>query len=186
MDAFPYEGLICSGCRDLEPSFERGMSLFRLDQLGEKLIHEIKYQGVKGVLNDMPIWLEFVPEFAEYIEGAVLIPVPLHSRKQRKRNFNQSKWIADSLAKAIGGGTWVEDALVRTRMTKTQTRLDLSERRKNVKNAFALRQGNCLDIERRLILVDDVFTTGATLEACAQALLKGGFPKVEVATAGRK
>ena len=92
----------------------------------------------------------------------------------------------DSLAKAIGGGTWVEDALVRTRMTKTQTRLDLSERRKNVKNAFALRQGNCLDVERRLILVDDVFTTGATLEACAQALLKGGFPKVEVATAGRK
>jgi len=186
MNAFEYSGLLCKGCREFEPSFHAGMSMFRLDQLGKKLIHEIKYQGVKRVLKDMPIWLDFVPEFAEFIRGATLIPVPLHPRKLRKRNFNQSLWLAKSFAEAVGEGTWVEEALIRTRMTKTQTKLDLKERRKNVKNAFALRPGNCLDVSDRLVLVDDVFTTGATLDACAQALIQGGFPNVEVATAGRK
>jgi len=186
MNAFEYSGLLCKGCREFEPSFHRGMSMFRLDQMGKKLIHEIKYQGVKRVLNDMPIWLEFVPEFTDFIRGATLIPVPLHPRKLRKRNFNQSLWVAKAWAAAVGEGTRVEEALVRTRMTRTQTKLDLKERRKNVKNAFALRPRNCLDATDRLVLVDDVFTTGATLDACAQALIQGGFTKVEVATAGRK
>ena len=76
------------------------------------------------------------------------------------------------------------DCMLRTRNTPSQTELDRNERRKNVKNAFALKEGTCLDGFDRVVLVDDVFTTGATLDACASALLERGVRTVEVATLG--
>ena len=76
------------------------------------------------------------------------------------------------------------DCLKRVRNTPTQTKLDRKERQQNVKNAFALKDGTCLDGFDRVVLVDDVYTTGATLDACAKALIDRGVGLVEVATLG--
>ena len=138
----------------------------------------------KRVLEDISFFLERAPGFLDFITGTVLIPVPLHRKKLNKRTFNQSLWIAKALAKEAGISTVAYDCLIRTRNTPSQTKLDREQRQKNMKNAFALKQGTCLDGFDRAVLVDDVYATGATLDACAQALIESGFGQVEVATLG--
>ena len=176
--------LTCKNCRERTPLFLGGRSMFHLNPAGRSLIHQIKYQGNKRVLEDIPFFLKRAPGFLDFITGTVLIPVPLHRKKLNKRTYNQSLWIAQALAKEAGISTVAYDCLIRTRHTPSQTKLDREQRRKNMKNAFALKQGTCLDGFNRAVLVDDVYTTGATLDACAQALIESGFGQVEVATLG--
>ncbi|MEL0098144.1 MAG: ComF family protein, partial [Opitutae bacterium] len=112
----------------------------------------------KRILEDVPFFLDRVPGFLEFITGAVLIPVPLHPKKLYQRRYNQSVWIAEALAKEAGISTVAYDCMQRVRNTNTQTKLDRKERLQNVKNAFALKDGTCLDGFDRVILVDDVYT----------------------------
>ena len=184
MDGMDYAGLVCRNCREFTPLFSAGRSMFHLNNSGKALVHEIKYDGEKRVLDDMPFFLQRVPGFLEFITGVVLIPVPLHPKKLYQRRFNQSLWIAEAFSKEAGESTAVYDCLNRIRNTPTQTKLDRTSRQQNVKNAFALKEGTCLDGFDRVVLVDDVYTTGATLDACAKALIDGGVSQVEVATLG--
>ena len=108
----------------------------------------------------------------------------LSTEKLHKRSFNQSVWIAEALAKEADVSTVAYDCMTRIRNTSSQTKLDRNQRRKNVKNAFALKEGTCLDGFDRVVIVDDVYTTGATLDACAYVLLESGVSRVEVATLG--
>ncbi len=184
MSGFDFNGLVCAGCREQPPRFKAGKCLFLLDQNGKKVIHEIKYHGVKDMLRDLPRWLDRNPIFREFLQDSILVPVPLHSKRLKKRGFNQSKWIADAMGKELGGSVQVIEALKRVRNTPTQTEFARVERKKNVKNAFALKPKNCLGTENRIVLIDDVYTTGATLDECAKALLEEGFENVNVATLG--
>ena len=177
--------LTCSECRLHPPLFKAGRSLFKLDDRGRALIHSVKYDGEKRVLADARHWIQRCDGFMSFIRNAVLIPVPLHRKKIRKRGFNQSLWIASEFAKVAGGRTVVNDCLERVRNTQSQTKLGKSERRMNVKNAFALKPSSCLGGFDEFVLVDDVFTTGSTLDACACTLLKAGLQHVKVATMGR-
>jgi ComF family protein len=136
------------------------------------------------MLKDLPRWLERNPSFREFLKDSVLVPVPLHPKRFKKRGFNQSQWIADAMEKEMGGSVRVIEALIRVRNTPTQTEFARVERKKNVKNAFALKTKNCLDAKNRIVLIDDVYTTGATLDECAKALLDEGFQNVNVATLG--
>ena len=158
--------------------------MFLMEEISKNLIHDIKYHGARMILRDMPIWLGYCPGFHEFLEGAVLVPVPLHRRKLKKRGFNQSLWIAKALRKSVGESVSVQDALVRNKNTPTQTELDRKDRKRNVKNAFALRSRNDLTGKDRIILIDDVFTTGATLNSCTQVLKDQGFNQVSIATLG--
>lgn len=176
--------LICSNCREFPLSILSVRSMFKLNEQGRALIHSIKYGGVKRVMGDAPHWFHRNRGFINFIKDAVLIPVPLHRRKMRSRGFNQSLWIAEEFAKVAGGRTVVYDCLERVRSTPSQTKLSRNERRNNVKNAFALRAGTCLDGFNEFVLIDDVYTTGSTLDACAEVLLKSGYPKVRAATMG--
>lgn len=184
MSGIDFKGLTCAGCREENLLFDEGRCLFVMEQRAKALIHDIKYHGARMILRDMPSWLDRSPGFREYLEGAVLVPVPLHRRKLGKRGFNQSEWIARAFEKAIGPSVEVSDALQRKKNTPTQTELDRNERKLNVKNAFALRPKNLLRKKDRIILIDDVFTTGATLNACAQVLKDTGFNRINVATLG--
>jgi ComF family protein len=184
MAGFDFKGLTCAACREDPPSFLGGKCLFLLDQNGKKIIHEIKYNGVKDVLKDLPRWMDRNPSYKEFLEGSVLIPVPLHPRRLNKRGFNQSLWIAEAIKKELGERVHVSEALKRVRNTPTQTKYDRNDRKKNVKNAFALKKKNCLDKENRIVLIDDVYTTGATLDECSKALIEEGFSNVYVATIG--
>jgi ComF family protein len=116
---------------------------------------------------------------ADVIGGAdIAVPVPLHRRRARERGFNQ----ADDLARATG--LPVVRALRRVRATPSQTDLPAARRYANVRDAFALRRG--IDVRGlRILIVDDVCTTGATIEACARVLRQGGAAQVSALTAAR-
>lgn len=171
----------CDNCRALRPAFKQGRSIVVAKGTGRAIIHELKYHRGFHLLPDIAqITLE-APGLAAFLKEAYLVPVPLHARKRRERGFNQSLKIAEALAGQFADAQ-VQDCLERTRDTGTQTHLDRDGRRANVKNAFALKQGFRLDMAQTYIIIDDVCTTGATLDACAEALVAQGAQSVNVLT----
>ena len=108
------------------------------------------------------------------------VPVPLHPKKERKRGFNQSYWIAKGIGTATGVPV-VHDNLYRKTFTSTQTRKNRFERWKNVEDIFEIRKPEEFE-NRHILLIDDVVTTGSTLEACAVQLLKIENTTVSIAT----
>lgn len=185
---YPFSGeligaRICPSCKDLEPIFSSGKTAFMLKGTGKKLIHELKYHKGLHLLPDLIHLVKQVPGYIDYLNGAILVPVPLHRSKLRKRGFNQSYLLATRLASQTQGATVIE-LLKRVKATKTQTYLDRQERQKNVKNAFALRSKAVINGNLRYIIIDDVFTTGATLNACAAVLKKNGANNINILTLG--
>ena len=118
-------------------------------------------------------------------EGSVVVPVPLHWTRLFRRRYNQAALLALALAREAGLRA-APDLLIRRRATPSQGRLGAVARRRNVAGAFAVRPGrrNLID-GRRVLLVDDVFTTGATADACARALKRAGADAVDVLVLGR-
>jgi len=153
---------------------------------------ELKYHRGLHVLADMAEILKRAPDVLEFVRGAVLVPVPLHPRKERERGYNQAALLAMSLAQAADStgsppaadGTKVEPLLRRTADTATQTAFDRRTRMANLKNAFALARGAHLNPAQHYILVDDVFTTGSTLNSCARTLRRAGALNLDVVTLG--
>jgi ComF family protein len=112
----------------------------------------------------------------------VIIPVPLHPARQRERGFNQASLLAELLGKQMS--VEYQPLLERVRYTTTQTALDRAERIENLHNAFRLRKN--ADVRRlRVLLIDDVLTTGSTLSECARILKRAGALSVHAATAAR-
>ena len=176
-------GRTCPNCVILKPTFEQGRAAFLLNGVGQSWVHALKYRGITGVLEDLPHLLERTPGCVPFLQGAVLVPVPLHRRRKRFRGFNQAALIAQTLAEAVDGADHA-DLLMRTRPTPTQTNLPREQRLKNVKNAFAPKPEAVIDVDQRYVLIDDVITTGATLEACCRALRKAGAGHVDVMALG--
>ena len=111
-----------------------------------------------------------------------LVPVPLHHIRFREREFNQAEELANLIAPRAGKPVW--NALRRIRNTPTQTKLDREERAENLRGAFVVRKPAMVK-GRDLLLVDDVFTTGSTVEECSRILLKAGASSVRVITVAR-
>ena len=164
----------CEHCAGLNPAFRTGRSAVLLRGPARALLVELKYHGGRHVLEDMEEVFRRSPPVIEHVRGAALVPVPLHPRRRRERGFNQSALLAGALARAAGGGTAPVDLLVRRTYTQTQTAFDRRSRMDNLKNAFALVPGSRLDAHQRYVLVDDVFTTGSTLNGCARLLRRHG------------
>ena len=117
------------------------------------------------------------------MRGELLVPVPLHPQREAKRGYNQAALLAVALGEEIGLPV-AEQALQRVRNTASQTKLTRQERRVNVNAAFEMKTG--ADFQgKHVVLVDDVATTGATLEACAITLLQGGAKNVSAFTLAR-
>ena len=146
-----------------------------------KLLHRLKYNGRPeiGVLLGRELGRE-LKNTLHYQCVNTIIPVPLHPKRQRRRGYNQSERIAAGIAQVTG---WEvnNSALVRMRFTETQTHKSRQERWENVSEAFALKDAATLT-GRHVLLVDDVLTTGATLEACILQLKKAPDCKISVAT----
>ncbi len=183
---YPYAGMLgaersCPHCQELTPLFEEGRTLLLHRDAGASLVRTFKYHQGLHLLSDFQRLARDATGLAAYLQNAVLVPVPLHPTKLRERGYNQSQLLAECFVQATGAGT-VKALLRRTRYTASQTRLARTERISNMKNAFALRDGTVLDAATTYIMVDDVFTTGATLNSCASALLEGGARKLKVLT----
>jgi len=178
------ENRLCPHCEMLEPRFGEGKTAILLKGPGRSLVHALKYHHGLQVLEDIAVIMAGVPGYADYLRGAVLVPVPLHPKKQLKRTYNQSRLLADCAVQALDGQARVEELLCRVVHTESQTHYDRAARQQNLKNAFALAPGATINPPQRYVLVDDVFTTGSTLNSCAAVLRRGGALNLDVVTFG--
>jgi ComF family protein len=181
----PFYGVVegermCPHCDGLDPAFGSGCTAVLFKGPARALVIELKYHRGLHVLADMETIFRQSPEVLAHAAGAVLVPVPLHPRKARERGYNQSALLAEVLARATGNR--LEELLVREVDTKTQTAFDRKTRQANLKNAFALAPGAALTVGQKYVLVDDVFTTGSTLNSCARVLRRAGAMNLDVVT----
>ena len=175
---------LCPHCVELEPEFREGRTCVLLTGPGRALVHALKYHRALYVLEDIAALIRATPGITGYLRGAALVPVPLHPRKERERGYNQSRLLAGCFAAAGGTDTRVEEPLRRVIDTPTQTAFDRRARQANLKNAFALRSSAAINPAERYVLIDDVFTTGSTLNACAAVLRRAGCLNLDVVTFG--
>ncbi len=173
---------MCVKCDGLHPAYREGRTAVIFKGPLRSLVIELKYHRGLHVLADVAEVFRRSPHVLELARGAVLVPVPMHPRKLRKRGFNQAALLAEVLAQVAGGGARVEAVLQRVVHTQTQTDFRREERMANLKNAFALARGADLNPSLHYLLVDDVFTTGSTLNSCARTLRRAGILSLDVAT----
>ena len=156
---------------------DRGWCAFRYDDAMQTLVHLLKYGGHRGLGRRLALAVHRqLEEEVPWREYDYLVPIPLHRGKQRQRGYNQSRIIAETLAELVE--VPVNNALVfRLRWTQSQTGLTRAQRRANVEGSFRF-GGEPSGL--KLLLIDDVLTTGATASACAEALKAGGCAEAAV------
>ncbi|MBI3318236.1 MAG: ComF family protein [Candidatus Omnitrophica bacterium] len=160
------------------------VSPFLYEGVIKELILEMKYRGQLSLARPGAGWMTAaVQGAAEELSPEWIVPVPLHPARLRERTFNQAQALAQPLAQALKLPCR-GDVLERRKPTPPQTGLSRLERLENVRGAFSLRPGAVVQASS-VLLVDDVFTTGATLEACAQVLKKTGVSRVAAVTLAR-
>ncbi len=162
-----------------EHAFTCFRALFRLTPELSSLIHGLKYRGYARHAHFLAGYLRLIPEAMAFVRlFDQIVPVPLHSLRQRERGYNQSELLARRIG-CLAGRPVMGGALKRTRYTETQTRLGAGERSRNLSGAFTCAKGPVVK-GLKILLIDDVYTTGATCDACAQALLAAGAQSVGV------
>jgi ComF family protein len=154
---------------------------FTKDSLLQHLLHQFKYKDHQEIGH----WFgrrmgEAVIASSRVTLPDALVPIPLFAARERRRGYNQASVLCDGMAEITGLPVW-KNIVTRTSLTETQTRKTRIERWQNIEGRFAL-QNPALIHGRHLLLVDDVVTTGATLEACGQALLTAGNVQLSIAT----
>jgi ComF family protein len=176
----------CRLCAEWPPALQSVRSAVWLAEGAQQAVHALKYSGLPRIADDLALALASLRPRTGGPSGAALIPIPLAPQRLRQRGYNQSEVLARALAR-----TWripvIVDLLVRTRETPTQTALTPGTRLANVRAAFAVANVQCSMIidHWTLIIVDDVFTTGATLAEAARALAQAGATAIHGVTFAR-
>src|SRR6266545_1857052 len=185
----PFDGFIkgaftCANCAHRTIYFEAAVAAYRGRGIVRQIVHEFKYGRQIHLRHLVARWLHAALD-DERLRGsqfAIMVPVPLHSTRLRERGFNQASLLAALLSAQTSISS--RPVLERIRYTTTQTALDRSERMENLHNAFRLRKN--ADVRGlRVLLIDDVLTTGSTLSECARVLKHAGAISVHAATAAR-
>jgi ComF family protein len=178
------EGALCGSCVQRQPRFRRARAVFRYDDATRSMILRLKH-------GDR---LEGVPAFARWMaraggemlaEADLIVPVPLHWWRLAMRRYNQAALLAMALGK-LSKVSVVPDLMLRRRRTPPQGHLSREARLRNVAGAFSVREGAKAKLEgKTVLLIDDVLTTGATVNECAKVLRRAGAAQVDVLTLGR-
>jgi len=184
LEGEPAPGTLCITCRTQRRYFDRARALFAYAGPAASVIKSFKFDGdfflgprfLRGALA-----LGWLP--GDIAPPSAVLPVPLHPRRRRERGYDQALLLARALARHFGRPL-LGRALVRTRYTTQQVGLSMGRRHDNVRGAFSVRRPGAISGES-LLLVDDVMTTGATVEECAKALRKAGAAEVQVFTLAR-
>ena len=178
------ESVFCRSCQQGTYAFHRARSFGLYEGTLARLIVMLKWERI----DPLAAWFatrlaDVTRREGELLACDIVVPVPLHSRREKERGYNQASLISRSLAKKLRL-PHKEMLLMRTRPRPDKQTLSLEERWLSVRGAFATRPGSQVD-NQRVLLVDDVMTTGATLDACARALLGGGAKAVVAVTVAR-
>lgn len=184
-----YEGesaadFACANCGELDYSFESFATIYLAKGLVREAIHDLKYRERTGMIPLLTHWLSeaLADERLASRKFDLVVPVPLFPRKERERGFNQSALLAKALAAKIG--VPYRAVLRRIRDTSTQTQLDRNRRIENLRDAIVLDKVQSVS-NLNILLVDDVFTTGATLNECSHVLCRADAASVCVVTVAR-
>ena len=174
----------CGACLSHHPSYVEARAAAIFDGVARDLIHRFKYDRKVHLARPLSLLTqETLAPFAASSDAELLIPVPLHRQRLRERGFNQAVLLGRPLAKA-----WniplVVDNLKRTRWTEPQVTLSATERETNVRGAFALADPAAVR-GKKIILLDDVYTTGSTVAECSRVLRQAGAEVVYVITVAR-
>ena len=169
----------CSDCLKRPHKFERGRSLYHYDSVSGA-IYRFKYQGRQEYADF------FGEELFRYLGSDIMrmgaeaiIPVPLHKSRHNERGYNQSALLGEALAKRCQIN-FRDDLVIRCKKTVPQKKLSYSERQNNLKRAFKL---SVNDVKlNTVIIIDDIYTTGSTVDALAEVLLEGGVKHIYVIT----
>ncbi len=181
-DYDPGDGALCGECVCRPPPFGRARAVLRYDDGSRDLVIAFKHRDRTDAAPTYGAWMARAG--AELLDDAdLLVPVPLHRMRLIRRRFNQSALLGHALA-ARSEVACAPDALIRVRPTPSQGRLSRAARARNVRGAFKVRRSDKIN-GRRIVLVDDVLTTGATASSCARALLGAGAASVDVLTLAR-
>jgi ComF family protein len=161
------------------PAYDRARAAVRYDEVARALVHGFKYGDRTELAPMMGRWMARAGH--ELLSGADgLVPVPLHWRRLWARRFNQSAALAGAISD-VSGMPVLDGVLRRMRATAQQVGLNKNQRADNVQGAFKVLPAQKADVKgRRLILIDDVLTSGATVDTCARALLRAGATHVDV------
>jgi len=189
---FPAEGLLCAPCRMAAPEFERAVAFGVYKDGLREMVHLLKYERMSAVARPLGGMLAQAVEMLEGQAAAELmvVAVPLFPSKERQRGYNQAVLLADAAMAELEKirPEWrlraAHGMIRRVRDTESQFTLTPHGRRRNLKGAFAVRDGASL-AGREVLLVDDIYTTGATARECARVLRRAGATKVWVATLAR-
>lgn len=177
--------LKCVECLTHPPAFDGARAALVYDEISKPLILRFKHADQMHI---GPVFTPWLLQAGQEIlaQSDLIVPVPLHRRRLWARRYNQSAILARSIGKAIGKSVCL-DALVRTKATPPQEKLNRAARAKNVVNVFAVAPAHRVRVAqaKTIVLVDDVLTTGATVGACAKALKDAGAGAVYVLTIAR-
>ncbi len=174
----------CANCAHRKIYFDAAVAVFRSRGIVRRVIHDFKYGRQVHLRHIVAGWLDEAMRDPRLCgrHFDLMVPVPLHPTRQRERGFNQAAILAEMLSHRHS--IPVRPFLERIRYTTTQTAFDRAERMENLHNAFRLRRNaNVRDL--RVLLIDDVLTTGSTLSECSRILKKAGAFSVHAATAAR-
>lgn len=184
---FPFdagERALCAECMRARPPYDRARAAFVYDDASRGMILAFKHADRTDLAPALVTWLKR-PAAALLPDADIICPVPLHWSRLLSRRYNQSALLSNALA-ADGHARSVPDLLIRKRRTGTQGGKSRAARRRNVQGVFRVRPRHVPMLrDKRVLLVDDVMTTGATVEACARALLRAGAGGVDVITIAR-
>ena len=180
-------GDACGECRDRPLHFQKARAAFCYEGPARSIVHRLKYTGQRRLAGFMAAMTRTAAAgLTAYLKGATLTYVPLHRSKQLDRGFNQSGLFAEALSRKLD--LPLGDFLIKKRPTASQNQLDSGSRMTNLSGSFALRQRGRREGRPRggrLVLVDDVYTTGATVSECARVLKDGFGVDVDVLTFAR-
>ncbi|MDZ7378375.1 MAG: ComF family protein [candidate division KSB1 bacterium] len=187
--AAPPEGIAstahrCGACLLAPPAYDRARAVGLYQGVLRDMIHAMKYQRIYGLVR--PLGDLLCQHFLRYwgeSPPAALVPVPLHRSKLRLREFDQALALASQISQGMQIPLWT-DVLIRHRPTRSQVGLSAAERRRNIRGAFRVHKPHCC-AGQALLLIDDVYTTGATVQECARLLRQAGAARVDVYTVAR-